>query len=170
MTQAQAHTKATAKAKARARSPAARDAIGLLTDDHVNVRKMFKEFQKLKQAEGSDAAKAALVKKICRELTVHATVEEEIFYPAMRAAIDDDDLMDEALVEHSGAKQLIAELEGMAPSDALYDAKVAVLGENIDHHVGEERDEMFPKARKARLDLAGLGASIAARKKALQRN
>jgi hypothetical protein len=95
-------------------------------------------------------------------------VEEEIFYPAVRAAIDDDDLMDEADVEHAGARELIAQLEDMEPGDDHYDAKVTVLGENVDHHVKEEQDEMFPKARKAKLDLAALGAAMLERKRELR--
>ena len=86
-----------------------------------------------------------MVRKICNELTVHAQIEEEIFYPAVRKAIDDGDLMDEALVEHAGAKELISQLEAMDPEDELYDAKVTVLGEQIDHHVKEEEGEMFPR-------------------------
>jgi hypothetical protein len=97
----------------------------------------------------------------------HEIPEEEIFYPAVRAAIDDADLMDEADVEHAGAKELIAQLVAMEPGDDHYDAKVTVLGENIDHHVKEEQGEMFPKAKKAKLDLAALGTKILARKKEL---
>lgn len=94
----------------------------------------------------------------------HTQIAEEIFYPAFRMAIDDDDLMDEADVEHAGAKELIAQLVGMEPGDDHYDARVTVLGENIDHHVKEEQDEMFPKAKKAKLDLAALGAQMIKRK------
>jgi hemerythrin superfamily protein len=160
----QALATASAKSKALKRAP---DAIALLIEDHQKVKKMFKDFAKLKKADGSDAAKGALAEKICMELSVHAQVEEEIFYPAVRAAIDDDDLMDEADVEHAEAKDLISQLEDMKPGDDHYDAKVKVLGENIDHHVKEEQDEMFPKARKAKVDMAALGAQIAQRKKVL---
>jgi hypothetical protein len=97
-------------------------------------------------------------------------VEEEIFYPAVRAVIDDDDLMDEADVEHTEAKELIAQLEGMEPGDDHYDAKVLVLGENIDHHVQEEQNEMFPKVRKAKIDTAALGAQILQRKQERQKS
>lgn len=170
MAQAQTQTKAKTKPKSASRAQTgAQDALALLVEDHKNVKKMFKDFDKLKESDGSDEAKAALVEKICMELTVHAQVEEEIFYPAVREAIEDDDLMDEAEVEHAGAKDLIAQLEGMAPGDEHYDAKVTVLGENIEHHIEEEEGEMFPKAKKAKLDLADLGEQIAARKEELQR-
>lgn len=161
---------------AQRKSPAARarksgpDAITLLTDDHKKVKKMFQDFNKLMQAEDNGAAKEALVGKICAELTVHAQLEEEIFYPAVREAIDDDDLMDEADVEHTSCKELIAQLESMDAGDDQYDAKVVVLGEYIDHHVKEEQEEMFPKAKKAKVDMADLGAQIAARKQLLHAN
>ena len=141
------------------------DAITLLTTDHAKVKKLFKEFEDLKEEEdGSAEDKSALVTRICNELKVHAEIEEEIFYPAVRKAIDDSDLMDEALVEHAGAKELIAQLEDMSPDDELYDAKVTVLGEHIQHHVKEEEGEMFPKARKAKVDSEALGVQMAERK------
>jgi len=155
------------QAKAKS-SPGAKDAISILTEDHKNVKKMFMTFDKLMQSANKSAEKGALVQKICVELIVHTRIEEEIFYPAVRAAIDDDDLMDEADVEHAGAKELIAQLLDMEPGDDHYDAKVTVLGENIDHHVKEEQDEMFPKAKKAKLDLVALGAQMLERKQELQ--
>jgi hypothetical protein len=142
------------------------DAIQLLTDDHKNVKKLFKSYQALVDADGSDAEKEAIASQICMELTVHAQVEEEIFYPAVREAIDDDDLMDEAEVEHSTAKDLIAQIEASSPADELYDAKVVVLGEYVDHHVKEEQDEMFPKARK-KIDVQEVGAALVQRKQEL---
>jgi len=150
----------------RAASKKSNDAIALLKADHDKVKKMFKEFERLHEEESDDEAEA-LAKQICNELTVHATVEEEIFYPEVRAAIDDDDLLDEAEVEHSTAKDLIAQIEGMTAADDKFAAKVIVLGEYIDHHVKEEQDEMFPKAKKADLDMAALGEQILARKKEL---
>jgi len=149
-------------------APGAKNAISILTEDHKKVKKMFMDFDKLMKSEGKEAEKGALVRKSCEELTVHTEIEEEIFYPAVRAAIDDDDLMDEADVEHAGARELIAQLEDTEPGDDRYDAKVAVLGENIDHHVKEEQGEMFPKARKAKLDLAALGAQMPERGRELQ--
>ena len=117
--------------------------------------------------DGSGEEKAAIVQQICMELTVHAELEEEFFYPAVREQIGDDDLMDEAEVEHAGAKDLIAQLESMEPDDDLYDAKVTVLGEQIDHHVKEEEGEMFPKVKKAKVDTSALGAEMASRKEEL---
>ena len=113
------------------------DAIAMLTADHKKVKKLFSDFDKLKD-EGSDEDKSVIVEQICNALKIHTELEEEIFYPAVRKAIDDSDLMDEALVEHAGAKELIAQLEDARPDDELYDAKDNVLGEQIDHHVKEE--------------------------------
>ena len=142
------------------------DAIGMLMADHKKVKKLFSDFKKLKEEGGSDE-KAALVDQICTELQVHTALEEEIFYPAVRNAIDDADLMDEALVEHAGAKSLIAQLEEMSTEDDLYDAKVTVLSEQIEHHVREEEGDMFKKARKTDLDTGTLGAKMLKRKQAL---
>ena len=165
MAQAKAHTRAKPKSAAKS-TP---DAIALLSEDHRLVKKMFKDFEKLKKNSSDEDEKAALVEKICKALTIHTQVEEEIFYPAVRVGIDDDDLMDEADVEHAGAKDLIAQLEGMSASDDHYDAKVTVLGESIDHHVKEEQEEMFPKAKKAKVDMVALGAMIMRRKNELER-
>lgn len=142
------------------------DAISLLKEDHKKVKKMFKEFSKMKDKAG-DQEKETLVTEICKELSIHAQIEEEIFYPAVRKAIDDEDLMDEATVEHASAKDLIAQLQTMPVSDPLYDAKVKVLGEYVAHHVQEEQDEMFPKAKKAKVDMEALGKKLASRKRAL---
>ena len=142
------------------------DAIALLMADHKRVKKLFADFAKLRD-EGSDEEKSSIVEQICNELKVHTTIEEEIFYPAVRKAIEDSDLMDEALVEHAGAKELVAQLEDASPEDELYDAKVTVLGEQIEHHVKEEEGEMFPKAKKAKVDTHALGAAMMKRKAAL---
>ncbi len=142
------------------------DAIKLLTEDHNKVKKLFKEFKKLAE-KNDEEGKEELATQICKELTVHAQLEEEIFYPAVRAAIDDDDLMNEAMVEHGSAKDLIAQIQSMKASDPMYDAVVTVLGEYINHHVEEEQNEMFPKAQKSDMDLEELGVEIAERKKAL---
>lgn len=139
------------------------DAIKLLKDDHREVKTWFKEFENL----DDDAEKEALAQKICLALTVHAQIEEELFYPALRKAIDDDDLLDEAEVEHASAKQLIADIQSMTPDDRLFDAKIKVLGEYVMHHVGEEENEMFPEARESDVDLKALGAQLAKRKKEL---
>jgi hemerythrin superfamily protein len=142
------------------------DALAMLMADHKKVKKLFSDFDKIKE-EGSDDDKSAIVEQICSELKIHAQLEEEIFYPAVRKAIDDEDLMDEALVEHAGAKDLIAELEDASPDDDLYDAKVTVLGEQINHHVKEEEGEMFPQATKAKVNTESLGAAMFKRKLAL---
>jgi hemerythrin superfamily protein len=154
------------KSKGSAAEAKSQDAIASLTADHKKVKKLFADFDKMKE-NGSDEEKSAVVEQICNELTIHAELEEEIFYPAVREAIDESDLMDEALVEHAGAKALIAQLQDMDPEDDLYDAKVTVLGEQINHHVEEEEGEMFPKARKAGVDTAGLAEQMLERKTAL---
>jgi hemerythrin superfamily protein len=152
--------------KRRASVTQAQDAIAMLMADHKKVKKLFSDFDKLKE-DGSDKDKSAIVDQICNELKIHTELEEEIFYPAVRKAIDDSDLMDEALVEHAGAKDLIAQLEDASPDDDLYDAKVTVLGEQINHHVKEEEGEMFPKAKKAKVDTEALGSTMLKRKLAL---
>lgn len=144
------------------------DAIALLKADHQAVEKLFKQFEKLKEKEGADSEKTDLVAQICNELTIHTEIEEEIFYPAVRKAIKEGDLMDEALVEHASAKDFIEQLQSMEPDDEFYDAKVTVLGEYVMHHVKEEEDEMFPKAKKAKLDMQSLGDEMSQRKESLQ--
>ncbi|MDB5728488.1 MAG: hemerythrin protein [Noviherbaspirillum sp.] len=160
--------KPAAKAPAKKAAVKLTDAIAILKDDHKNVKKLFKDFDKMKD-KAEDSAKEALVKRICTELTIHAQIEEEIFYPAARKAIGDEDLLDEATVEHASAKDLIRQLQSMAVSDPLYDAKVTVLGEYVDHHVQEEQDEMFKKAKKAKMDMEKLGRKLATRKRALMK-
>jgi len=145
------------------------DAVELLMADHHRVARLFAEFAALKE-DGSDEAKSALVATICQELTVHTAIEEEIFYPAVRKSIDDDDLMDEALVEHAGAKELIAQLQAAHPDDELYEAKVTVLGEQIDHHVEEEEGSMFPQAKASGIDTVSLGLALLQRKAELLAN
>jgi hemerythrin superfamily protein len=127
---------------------------------------MFKEFEKLCK-KNEDEGKEELVAQICKELTIHAQLEEEIFYPAARAAIDDDDLMNEAMVEHASAKDLIGQIQSMEASDPMYEATVSVLGEYVNHHVGEEENEMFPKVQKSKMDLEEIGSEIAERKEVL---
>jgi hemerythrin-like domain-containing protein len=142
-------------------------AITLLEQDHEDVKDLFDQYDELAENEGSESDRQALAQQICTMLTVHATVEEELFYPAAREALKEDDLIDEAVVEHASAKDLIAQLESMQAGDDLYDAKVKVLGELIDHHVEEEEDEMFPKMRNSGLDLQVLGVAMASRKEEL---
>lgn len=141
------------------------DALSMLKADHDKVRKMFKDFEKLDTEDTEE--KAQLVKQACTELKAHSQIENEIVYPALREAIEDDELMNEARVEHEAAEELIAQLEEMQPQDEMYDAKFTVLGEYVNHHIAEEQKEMFPRARKAKIDLAGLGERIAQRKSEL---
>ena len=132
------------------------------------MKTLFKQYDKLVESGGSEDEKQALAEQICQMLTVHATIEEEMFYPAAREALGEDgDLVDEADIEHASAKELIAQIEGSSPEDDHFDARVKVLGEYIDHHVKEEEGEMFPKAKKGGLDVAALGAELSARKQEL---
>jgi len=144
-----------------------KDAIALLIADHKKVQKMFKDYEKL--GEDDAARKGELCTQICTELKIHTTIEEEIFYPAMREALEEQDLLDEAEVEHASAKELIAQLEGMTPGEDHFDAKVTVLGEYINHHVKEEQNEMFPKAKQTEVDLVALGEEMMERKQECQR-
>src|SRR3954468_13281275 len=142
-----------------------KDAIALLKQDHRNVEDLFAKFEK---ASG-DGRKQNLAQEICLELSVHAQIEEEIFYPACEGKVDED-LLKESYVEHDGAKVLIAEIIKGGPSDEFYDAKVKVLQEEIEHHVEEEEKRMeglFAQARKAGLDMDALGQELAARKQEL---
>jgi hemerythrin superfamily protein len=160
------HTTTESKRRAATRK-AAPDAIKLLKDDHRQVEDWFEQFENTKSA----SKKQKLADQICTALTVHAQIEEEIFYPACREAGIEEDLMDEADVEHDGAKKLIAEIEDGKPGDDHWDAKVKVLSEMIKHHVKEEeqRDGMFAKAKKADLDLDALGEELKARKDELMK-
>ena len=138
------------------------DAIQLLTQDHREVEALFEKFEKASR----DGTKEKLARQICTELKIHTMIEEEIFYPALRGKIDDDDL-DEATVEHDAAKVLINDIEAGEPSDDFYDAKVKVLQEEIEHHVKEEEKQqgnLFSQARKTDVDLGALGEQMAARK------
>jgi hemerythrin superfamily protein len=144
------------------------DACSLLDADHKNVKKMFTAYEDLAHAASASQKKRGLANQICLELTVHAQIEEEIFYPALREAIKDTDLLDEAEVEHASAKDLIAQIQDATDVNDMFDAKVTVLGEYIDHHVKEERNEIFVKARAVRkLDLVGMRDTLAARKEEL---
>ena len=136
------------------------DAIAMLVADHEKVKSLFEQFEGL--SDRSKASKKKIADEICMELTVHAEVEEQVFYPAVRNPIKDEDLMDEAVVEHASAKELIAQILEMDPGEDLYDAKVKVLSEQIEHHVKEEEDEMFPKVRKSKVDLVALGEEMEA--------
>ncbi|QPQ54284.1 hemerythrin domain-containing protein [Allosphingosinicella flava] len=141
------------------------DAIALLKEDHRTVEALFKKFE----AASGAAAKRKIAAQICLELTVHAQIEEEIFYPACEGKVEED-LIKEAYVEHDAAKVLIAEIEAGGPEDDFHDAKVKVLSEMIEHHVEEEEkrlEGMFSQARKAKLDMDALGDTLRARKEEL---
>jgi hemerythrin superfamily protein len=152
-------TKTTRTTKA-AKTP---DAVALLRADHRAVSALFDQFEKTR----SPAKKKQLVAEICSELTVHTRIEEEIFYPAFRAALKDKELVPEATVEHASVKSLIAAVKDREPDGEDYDAKVKVMGEYVRHHVKEEQTEMFPKAQKSKMDLVDLGQRLASRKQEL---
>ena len=139
------------------------EAIALLRADHKAVDALFAEYEKAR----APSKKKQLVSKICTELSVHAQVEEEIFYPAVKQALKDKELVPEAIVEQATMKDLIAQVEGVEPDGEMFDAKIKVLSEYVKHHVKEEHTEMFPKAKATRLDMLELGAHIAERKKVL---
>lgn len=150
---------AAAKTRATA-TPRAQEATALLRADHKKVDELFKDFEKSR----SPAKKAALAQQICQELTVHTQIEEEIFYPAVAEALRDKKMVPEAIIEHQSIKDLIAQVKDGSPEDEMYDAKVKVMSEWVKHHVKEEHTEMFPKAKKTKLDLKALGAEMAERK------
>ncbi|HEY7641037.1 MAG TPA: hemerythrin domain-containing protein [Steroidobacteraceae bacterium] len=149
----------------RSSSDSPQDAIALLKQDHRLVSSLFEEFEKADEEEQS-----AIAQRVCQLLTVHATIEEELLYPAAKEAFEDeedDDLVNEAEVEHGSAKELIAKIEGMTSDDEHFKATVTVLGEYIKHHVKEEEGELFPQLKKTDLDLKELGGRLADRKFAL---
>jgi hemerythrin-like domain-containing protein len=152
----------------RHKAGAARDGLDLLRADHQKVRNLFREFDSLRGIDDEDARKSELVDEICYELTLHTKVEEEIFYPALRAAIKDPEMIDEADVEHAGARELVSQLEVMYPGDDHFDATVVVLGEEVGHHIEREEGEMFDAARRAGIDLARLAEQLAARRDELE--
>jgi hemerythrin HHE cation binding domain-containing protein len=142
-----------------------KDAIALLKADHDKAQELFKEYESAK----GEGRKEKLAKQICLELSIHTQIEEEIFYPACKGAVEED-LLKEAFVEHDAAKLLIAEIEAnQGGDDEFFDAKVQVLSEEIDHHVKEEEEELFKQARKGDLDLDALGEQLATRKAELMK-
>ena len=142
-------------------------AIALLTADHTDVRQLFAEYEELMADDADDEDRLLLALEICTALTVHATAEEEIFYPAARAAIQDKDLLDDAEAEHASARALIEQIQGMEPADERFDATVQVLAETIEHHVQEEEGELFPRVLETDIDLVALGERIESRKEEL---
>jgi hemerythrin-like domain-containing protein len=163
------HTTAQRRAAARTRARNGKeDAIKLLKSDHKEVSELVDKYE---NGRLSKDRKLAVARQICLALTVHAQIEEEIFYPAAREAMrDGEDLLDEAEVEHGSIKELVAAIENGSPDDdELFDARVKVLGEYVKHHVKEEENELFPKARKSDMDLEEVGARLAGRKEELMR-
>ena len=140
------------------------DAITLLTADHEDVRQLFADYDELVAGDAPAEDRLALATEICNALTAHATAEEELFYPAVRSALGDGEVVDEAENEHASARTLIDRIQGMHPDDDAYDDTVRVLAEAIEHHAQEEESEIFPRMRESDLDLASLGQQIAARK------
>ena len=162
------HTTAQRRAAARTRAKTGKeDAIKLLKSDHKEVSDLLEKYE---NGRLSKDRKMAVAKQICLALTVHAQIEEEIFYPAAREAMrDGEDLLDEAEVEHGSIKDLVGAIETGSPDDELFDARVKVLGEYVKHHVKEEENELFPKARKSDMDMEEVGTQLAARKDELMR-
>jgi len=154
------------KSAARKTSSAAsggKDAVALLKADHRAVEKLFGQYEK---ARGEDR-KEQIAQQICLELRVHMQIEEEIFYPTSREFLKDDDIVNEAVVEHQSGKDLIEQIEGLSPSDEMYDAKVTVLQELIEHHVEEEEKEYFPQTQKTEMDMKAIGEQLTVRKQEL---
>ncbi len=145
------------------KAPKAQEATALLIADHKAVSLLFEQYESAK----SSTKKKALVSQICTELTVHAQIEEEIFYPQLKEALKDKGLIPEAIVEHATLKELIAQIEDGEPDDEMYDAKVKVLSEYVKHHVKEEQNEMFPKAKASKLDMYAIGEQLVQRKEEL---
>ena len=141
----------------------AQDATALLKADHQKVSELFEQYEKAR----SNSKKKDLVTQICNELTVHAQIEEEIFYPAVKKASKDTELVPEALVEHATLKDLIDQVKDVEPDGEIFEARITVLSEYVKHHVKEEEKQMFVQARKTDLDLRALGAQMAARKEEL---
>jgi len=131
----------------------------LLTEDHRKVEKLFKEYAKAKDS-GNNEEKMRIAKEVCGELLIHMEIEEKLFYPHLKQKIDEENMMNEAVVEHAGAKDLIKQLGSMEPSDPMFDAKIKVLSEEIAHHVEEEEEEMFPQATNSGLNLKALGEQL----------
>jgi hemerythrin superfamily protein len=144
------------------------DAVDLLDADHKLAQKQFLDYQALCDNGAPSDARRQLASKICQDLTVHVQIEEEIFYPRVGAAIQDESLMQEALREHAEAKKTIARIQAMAPDDAGYDKAVMQLGTTVMDHVMDEREQMFLKARYSSADLRGMAPELHARKKELQ--
>lgn len=144
------------------------DAIDLLDADHLAVHALFESYRELVRTGATPLQRRALAEEICMELTIHARLEEELFYPAVRDALLDDELVDEAEGQHGSQREFVAQILSTQPDDALYDARVAVLSEYVERHVRQEREQVFNRVLASRLDLQSLGRLIAVRKEELR--
>lgn len=144
------------------------DAIDLLDADHLEVHGLFQSYRELVRTGAPALQRRALAEEICMELTIHAKVEEELFYPAVREALQDDELLDDAEGEHGSQRELVAQILATAAEDELYDARVAVLSDYVERHVRNEREQVFNRALAARLDLQSLARAISVRKEELR--
>lgn len=144
------------------------DAIDLLDADHLAVHSLFQAYRELVRSRAPALQRRALAEEICIELTIHAKLEEELFYPAVREALNDDDLVDGAEEQHGSQREFVAQILATSPEDELYDAKIAVLAEYVARHVREEREQVFNRVLASRLDLQSLARSITVRKEELR--
>jgi hypothetical protein len=144
------------------------DAIDLLDADHLTVHALFQSYRELVRTHAGALQRRALAEEICMELTIHARLEEELFYPALRDALDDDELVDEAEGQHGSQREFVAQILASTPEDELYDARVAVLEEYVERHVRKEREQAFNRALALRMDLQSLARAITVRKEELR--
>ena len=144
------------------------DAIDLLDADHLAVHALFQSYRELVQQQAPALQRRALAEEICMELTIHARLEEELFYPAVREALQDEELLDEAEEQHGSQREFVAQILAMAPQDELYDARVAVLADYVERHVRQEREQVFNRVVASRMDLHSLARSLTIRKEELR--
>lgn len=144
------------------------DAIDLLDADHLAVHAMLLSYRELVRMHAGALQRRALAEEICMELTIHARLEEELLYPALREALQDEDLLDEAEDQHGSQREFIAQILASAPEDPLYDARVAALAEYVERHVRQEREQVFNRALASRLDLQSLARALVVRKEELR--
>ena len=144
------------------------DAIDLLDADHLTVHGLFESYRELVRTAAPALQRRALAEEICMELTIHARLEEELFYPAVRDALNDEDLLDEAEEQHGSQREFVAQILATAPEDPLYDARVAVLSEYVERHVRQEREQVFNRVLASRMDLQSLARSLTIRKEELR--
>lgn len=144
------------------------DAIDLLDADHLAVHGLFQAYRELVRTGAPALQRRSLAEEICIELTIHARLEEELFYPAVREALREDELLDEAEEQHGSQREFVAQILAMAPGDALYDARVALLAEYVERHVRQEREQVFNRVLAARMDLQALARAIVVRRDELR--